>query len=83
LSSTTVQQREEWFQVKDSSLGQNLTDQIPALNTVEIDNTVSPKDECRGRKLRVMEFNAARGKRWLEAADLLKGADIIILNGSI
>ena len=30
--------------------------------------------------MKVVEFNAERGKRWLESAALLKDADVIILN---
>uniref|UniRef100_A0A7S2M1N7 Endonuclease/exonuclease/phosphatase domain-containing protein n=1 Tax=Skeletonema marinoi TaxID=267567 RepID=A0A7S2M1N7_9STRA len=37
-------------------------------------------DGCRGHKLKVIEFNAERGKRWLESAELLRDADVIILN---
>jgi hypothetical protein len=82
LSFTTVEQREEWLHIADPSQGQSLTDRIPALDDVEIDNTISPQDECTGRKrkLRVIEFNAERGRRWLESVDMLKAADIIILN---
>jgi len=76
---TTIEERAMWS--KELPLrGQYLTDQLPNLNRVEIDNTVSPQHECQGRKLKVVEFNAERGKRWLEFAELLKEADVIILN---
>ena len=80
LIPTTVQQRDEWFQIDDSSQGANLTNHIQDLNMIEIDNSISPLDECSGRTLHVVEFNAERGRRWLESVELLKGADIILLN---
>ena len=79
LTSTTIEQRKQWFHAS-SSEKQKLTDGIPNLNVVEVDNTISPLDGCRGHKLKVIEFNAERGKRWLESAELLRDADVIILN---
>ena len=79
LTDTTIEQRKQWFNAS-SSEKQSLTDAIPNLNAVEIDNSISPLDECRGNKLKVIEFNAERGKRWLESTELLKDADVIILN---
>jgi hypothetical protein len=79
LTKTTIEQRNKWLNAS-SSEGQELTDQLPNLNTVEVDNTISPLEECAGNKLKVIEFNAERGKRWLEATALLKEADVILLN---
>jgi hypothetical protein len=65
--------------------GQSLTDQLPHLNTVEIDNSIAPHAECQlldanNSSLRVIEFNAERGRWWLESAHLLRDYDVIILN---
>lgn len=79
LVNTTIQQRLDWFEL-ESSNAQQLTDSLPHLNGVEIDNTIAPKGEFGGRMLHVIEFNAERGKRWLESLELLKNADVIILN---
>jgi hypothetical protein len=78
LTATTVEQRKQWFNAS-SSEKQKLTDELPNLNAVEIDNTISPLEECPS-KLVVVEFNAERGKRWLESTELLSDADVIILN---
>ena len=79
LTSTTIEQRKQWFHAP-SPEKQKLTNDIPNLNVVEVDNTISLLDGCRGHKLKVIEFNAERGKRWLESAELLRDADVIILN---
>ena len=77
---TTLEQRHQWFNNPHTSDGQRLTDALPNLNAIEIDNTISPLNKCSGKQLKVVEFNAERGRRWLESAELLKDADIIILN---
>lgn len=79
MVNATIQQRRRWFD-SDPSDAQKLTDAIPNLNGVEIDNTIAPRGVFGGRKLHVIEFNAERGKRWLESSELLKNADVIILN---
>lgn len=79
LLNTSVNQRSQWFDLPESE-AQNMTDRIPHLSEVEIDNTISPSSNCMGNKITVMEFNAERGKRWLESSELLKEADVIILN---
>jgi len=61
--------------------GQFLTDSLTHLDTVEIVNAYS--DGCSElTRLHVVEFNMARGIRWLEASDVLDDiqANIIILN---
>jgi len=78
-TSTTIKQRYQWFNAL-SSESQRLTNKIPNLNTVEIDNTISLLDECKGDRLRIIEFNAEQGRRWLESTELLKNADVIILH---
>eukprot|EP00563_Minutocellus_polymorphus_P007906 CAMPEP_0181025202 /NCGR_PEP_ID=MMETSP1070-20121207/2978_1 /TAXON_ID=265543 /ORGANISM="Minutocellus polymorphus, Strain NH13" /LENGTH=496 /DNA_ID=CAMNT_0023102307 /DNA_START=1236 /DNA_END=2727 /DNA_ORIENTATION=+ len=76
---TTIKERDEWFDANQTD-AQMLTNSIQNLNQVEVVNSISPLQECRGKALKVIEFNAERGKRWLESAELLKGADIIIMN---
>jgi hypothetical protein len=41
---------------------------------VEIDNSISPQKQCTG-SLKVVEFNAKRGRWWMESVNLLKDAD--------
>lgn len=79
LLNTTLNQRRQLFQSHPSE-AQQLTDQIPHLDEVEIDNTISPSSKCMGNKIKVIEFNAERGKRWYESAEVLKEFDVIILN---
>jgi hypothetical protein len=74
----SVAKREAWFQKPDSE-GQNLTASFENLNEMEIDNSISPQFACTG-PLKVVELNAERGRWWMEAASLLKDADVIILN---
>lgn len=50
------------------------------INEVEIDNSISPHASCKG-PLKVTEFNAERGRWWLESSRLLEDSDVIILNG--
>lgn len=83
-TKTSITQRNEWFQ-QPSDAGQTLTDGLHGLNRVEVDNTIAAAAQCTtdGGKFRVVEFNAERGKWWLEAAsslDELKQAHVIILN---
>jgi len=79
LVTASIEQRKQWYNAQPAQ-AQNITDQIPNLNSVEIDNSISPSDECHGRRLKVVEFNMQRGKRWLESAGYLKDADVVILN---
>jgi len=76
---TTIEQRLKWFNSAPSN-AQQITDQITNLNKVEIDNTIAPVGVFGGKLLHVVEFNAERGRRWLESSELLKDADVIILN---
>lgn len=81
LISTSIEQRAEWRE-RTASEGQELTQNLPKLDNIEIDNTISPLDECTTDTvgLKVIEFNAERGRWWLESSSLLKDADVIILN---
>jgi hypothetical protein len=64
--------------------GQRLTNEIPNINSVEIDNTISTNASSFDSlgNLTVVEWNACRGKHWLYAIELLQplNADVIILN---
>ena len=80
LTIASIEQRREWANISDSTLGQELTNEIPNLDVVEIDNTISPHDECSGKKLKVIEFNAERGRWWLGSASRLQDFDVVILN---
>jgi len=81
LTSTSIEQRTEWRE-RTAAEGQELTQNLPNLDNIEIDNTISPLDECIADTagLKVVEFNAERGRWWLESSSLLKDADVIILN---
>jgi hypothetical protein len=80
LTITSIKERDEWAIAPDS-LTQNITNHIPNLDKVEIDNAISPYDECTVKgHLKVVEYNAHSGRWWQEGASLLMDADIIILN---
>lgn len=81
-SRTSAQQRDQWSQAPNTD-GQQLTDALPHLNSVEVDNSIASQLGCGGKGvLRVVEYNAARGRWWMEASTLqvLHDADVIILN---
>ncbi len=78
VAPLSVEQRKEWYNSPDSD-GQKLTDALENINKVEIDNSISPQKQCTG-SLKVVEFNAKRGRWWMESVNLLKDADVIILN---
>jgi hypothetical protein len=83
LSEISIEDRSTWASFPEP-FGTNLTRLIPHLNTVEVDNSISTANEheCTENRhnITVVEFNAERGTRWLEAVEFLKGADVIILN---
>jgi hypothetical protein len=81
LTSVSVEQRSEWRE-RPASEGQELTQNLPNVDNVEVDNTISPLDECIAGEagLKVVEFNAERGRWWLESSSHLEDADVIILN---
>jgi len=77
----SIEQREEWYDSPDSD-GQRITDALENhanINEVEIDNSISPQNECTG-PLKVVELNTERGRWWMESVNLVKDADVIILN---
>ena len=80
--NTTIAERVSWREELDNKKGQNLTDAIANLDTIEIDNTISTHQQCAGKSLRIVYLNLQRGRRWLEAASLavVQDADVIILN---
>ena len=71
--------RAAWVK-EPEALGQMLTEQVPNLSHVEVDNSIAPSDTCDGGTLKIVMFNAERGRYWLAAVPLLADADIIILN---
>jgi hypothetical protein len=77
--AASIEQRRQWLQLEASD-GQKITDELPNLNAVEVDNTISQTENCANQKVHVIAFNAKRGKWWLESVEFLKHADIIILN---
>jgi len=80
--NTTIAERLSWGEEPDNKKGQNLTDAIAHLDTIEIDNTISAHEQCTGKTLRVVYMNLQRGRRWLEASSLavVREADVILLN---
>ena len=80
IQSPALVQRQDWYHQPDT-MGQDLTYSIASLNEVEVDNSISPNRYCKG-PLKVLEFNAERGRWWMEASRLqvVKEADVIILN---
>jgi len=80
-TATTAKQRETWFMQTDD-MGQDLTDGLVGLDHVDVDNSISPHKECKGSSLKIIEFNAERGRWWLEVSTLdeVRQADVIILN---
>lgn len=80
VPTQSIEERAKWFQMADS-MGQQLTDSMENLNQVEVDNSINPLYQCSG-PLKVVEFNAERGRWWMEASnlDIVRDADIVILN---
>jgi hypothetical protein len=74
-------QRDAWAHAEESQ-GPALTAQVPHLDQVEVDNSIAPPGQCVAShgQVKVVEFNAERGRYWLQAVPLLRGADVIILN---
>lgn len=88
----TADQREAWRAISNSSRAADLSAQIPQLNATEIDNAIAPHAACpelgealNNRSLRVLQFNAERGRNWFALALMLRampalGADLLLLN---
>lgn len=58
--------------------GQELTNKIKDMDKILNDNSISSQN-C-STPLRIIEYNAERGRYWLEASQLLKDFDVIMLN---
>jgi hypothetical protein len=93
MGGMSVSARKQWAVVEPKGRqARNLTSQIPNLDVVEIENGFADPALCRWgsagtpsllpHQLRIVEFNAERGKHWLQAVKLLQDleADVIILN---
>ena len=87
---TPISKRKHWLQLIGKQTGLNVTQElVPNLNVVEVDNSIASTEACRmlktqGTPIRVVNFNAERGRYWREFAELLEERnekpDIIILN---
>merc|ERR1719160_2409281 len=81
----SLERRAEWMRNTNQRSGNYLTQQIDNLNIVEIDNSIS-KSCLMKTPLKIIEFNAERGKHWFLTAQMVQGidelrdADILILN---
>eukprot|EP00536_Pseudo-nitzschia_multiseries_P015037 jgi/Psemu1/311656/fgenesh1_kg.810_\ len=78
---STAEQRKTWSELQTQSEGQEITDNWNGINDVEIDNSIASQQQqqsCTG-PLKVTELNAERGRWWLEATELVKDSDVIIL----
>lgn len=84
-----VSKRKEWHSLVGNVTGSELTRDIPNLNHVEIDNSIASPSSCRlntesnmNATLKVVGFNAERGKNWVEFAKMSRqwNPDVIILN---
>ena len=73
--------RRSKLQAQSKVMGQRLSNEIPHIDQVEIDNSQSIGCQ-NGKQLQVVKFNMDRAGRWLEATTLLESisADVIILN---
>jgi hypothetical protein len=83
----SVATRRAWAKESGAALALDLNRQIPNLDVVEVENGIAdpascPLDTRAELPLRVVEFNAERGRHWLQAVPLLQelDADVIILN---
>lgn len=87
LWNTTVADRQKWKESKVAPTPHELHALFPNLDTVEIDNSISRSCSfVHSKSFRVVEFNAERGKHWIDLVALinsterLRGADMIIFN---
>ena len=80
--------RTHWKTLVGRAKGQELTKDIPNLDAVEVDNSISDLTACSNldQPLRVVVFNAERGKHWPKFVAMIKEIyesnrpEIIILN---
>ena len=81
---TSKAKRESWLRQAGNKRQQELTQEFPNLDRVEIDNEIS-KTGCHinNRTLKVVGFNAKRGANWMKFANLMESEhpDVLILNG--
>lgn len=86
-----IRQRAHWATMIGKVKGQELTNAIPNLNAIEIENSIASPSACSiesnpSHSLKVIAFNAERGKYWhqfgemLQANGSLSHPDVIILN---
>lgn len=83
-----VHRRDEFVQQIGKKKGKDVTvEEISNLDQVEVDNSIAAPAACNvssGKPLNIVNFNAERGRYWVEFADLLLSRgilpDIIILN---
>eukprot|EP00578_Thalassiosira_sp_NH16_P023314 CAMPEP_0181094898 /NCGR_PEP_ID=MMETSP1071-20121207/10236_1 /TAXON_ID=35127 /ORGANISM="Thalassiosira sp., Strain NH16" /LENGTH=632 /DNA_ID=CAMNT_0023177253 /DNA_START=98 /DNA_END=1993 /DNA_ORIENTATION=+ len=87
-----LRQRAHWATKVGTVKGQELTRTIPNLDAVEVENSISGTTACSMREsnfgvpLKVVAFNAERGKHWLEFVTIIQEIynssrpDVIILN---
>jgi endonuclease/exonuclease/phosphatase family metal-dependent hydrolase len=91
LWDVSAAQRETWRAVPTPSSGPRLSEQIPHLDATEIDNSIAPLASCRAlgegrnKSLRVLQFNAERGRNWFLLALMMRSvsaleADLLLLN---
>ena len=88
-ANMSIALRKAWAK-RPQAQGPGLTRRIPNLNVVEVDNDIADPASCSlplsaksgASPSRVVEFNAERGRNWLQAVKVLQelDADIIILN---
>ncbi|KAL3932541.1 MAG: hypothetical protein SGARI_003935, partial [Bacillariaceae sp.] len=84
---------EEWLPLAGKADGNSISKTLTNLDAVEIENSIAPSslsgnatsscaDMMSGRPIRVVGWNAARGKYWSEFADMVQGSDpdLILLN---
>jgi hypothetical protein len=82
--------RQSWLDQVGSAKGNELNREIPNVNHVEIDNSISAPEACKigtpGRPLKVVGLNAKRGTYWAEFAEMIDAnpdlakPDLVILN---
>lgn len=82
----SIAKRMAWAKESGDAQAHTLTSYIPNLNAVEVENGIADPGSCpldtRGPStLRIVEFNAERGREWLQAFSLLRDldADVMVL----
>ncbi|KAL3923558.1 MAG: hypothetical protein SGARI_006193 [Bacillariaceae sp.] len=70
-----LRNRAEWLQQVGKRTGNTVTHTLlPNLDEVEVDNSIAPPEACQmgapGRPIRVVNFNAERGRYWREHCDI-------------